>query len=149
MRTERDAFFAHFSKLVEAEDLESAGVGQNRAVPRHEAVQAAESADLLYARPQIKVISIAQENLNTEFFEDVLRHGFHGSLCSNGHKDRGFDFPMRRGESAATGRAVPGFNLELNRHCWDCIEPAGAQLQPQQAPKCEIGNGNVTLVRIS
>ena len=49
--------------LGEAEELEAAAVGEDRAVPAHEAVQAAERRDDLFARPQGQVIGVGQHHL--------------------------------------------------------------------------------------
>src|SRR5207253_5514972 len=45
MRTEAHAFVGNFAKFGKAEDLVAAGIRQNRAGPRHEPMQAAESAN--------------------------------------------------------------------------------------------------------
>ena len=49
--------------MGEAEELEAAAVGQDRAVPAHEAVQAAQRRDHLFAGPQGQVIGVAQDHL--------------------------------------------------------------------------------------
>ena len=46
--------------LGQAEDLKAAAVGEDRPVPAHERVQAAERRDSLLARPQREVIRVAR-----------------------------------------------------------------------------------------
>ena len=53
MRAEAHAFVGDFAKLGKAEDLKAAGIGEDRAGPGHEFVQAAEFADQLVTRAQI------------------------------------------------------------------------------------------------
>ena len=47
-----DPVVGDLADLGEAEDLEAAGVGEDRPVPAHEAVQAAQLGDQLVAGPQ-------------------------------------------------------------------------------------------------
>ena len=49
--------------MGQAEELKAAAVGQDRAVPAHEAVQPAERGDDLFAGPQREMIGVAQHHL--------------------------------------------------------------------------------------
>ena len=49
MRTEQHAFISHLAQRIEAKDLKTAGVGQDRAGPCHEFVEAAEAFDAFMA----------------------------------------------------------------------------------------------------
>jgi hypothetical protein len=51
MAPERHAVLVDDPEVAERHDLESAGVGQDRLVPGHEPVKAAEPGDALVARP--------------------------------------------------------------------------------------------------
>ena len=53
MRAEAHAFVGNFAKVGEAEDLEAAGIGEDRAGPRHEFVEAAEFSNQFVAGAQI------------------------------------------------------------------------------------------------
>jgi len=53
VRTEAHAFIGDLPQFREAEHLVSAGIGENRAVPRHELVQSAQLANQCVPRPQI------------------------------------------------------------------------------------------------
>ncbi len=60
MRPEQHAFFGDLAQAVEAEDLESAGIGEDRPRPGHELVQSAELPDGLVPGPQEKMIGVAR-----------------------------------------------------------------------------------------
>ena len=77
MRAESDTFFRDLPQFVQAENLEAAGVGENRPRPRHEAMQPTRLPHLLHSRAQIKMVSISQQDLNADVFENVLRNAFH------------------------------------------------------------------------
>ena len=122
MRAKRDAFFADLAQLAEAEDLESAGVGEHGAIPRHEAVESAKLADVLVSGPQIEMVSVAENDLGAQFFEDVLGNGLHCGDGANGHEDRRFDLAMRGDDASGAGAAIAGFDSEVQGHCVDCTE---------------------------
>ena len=48
--------------VAEREHLEAAGVGEDRAVPRHEAVQAAELRDQVLAGPEVQVVRVGEQD---------------------------------------------------------------------------------------
>ncbi len=80
-------------------------------------MQASEVANGFDSRPQIKMIGIAQKNLDAEFFENVLRDSFNSSSSAYWHEHWSFDLAMRRTQATAAGRAGVGLNSELNGHC--------------------------------
>ncbi len=120
MRAKRHSFLSHFAKLVQAENLEAARIGENCPRPGHESMQASEIPDSLDSRPQIKVISIAEENLDAEFFENVLRHSFHSSSRAYRHKHGSLDLTVRRKQAAAPGRTDLCPDMKFNGHSGDC-----------------------------
>jgi hypothetical protein len=65
-------------------------------------MQAAHAANRLMPGPQIKMVSIAENDFSAEQFESVLRNRFHSSLRADGHKDWRFDGLMRKRETRAT-----------------------------------------------
>ena len=117
MRAKRHALVGDFAKFVQAENLEAAGISQDRPRPGHESVQASEVADGLDSRPQIEVISIAEKNLDPEFFENILRDGFDRGGGAYGHKHGSFDLSMGRDQATSAGRAGAVPDYELNGHC--------------------------------
>src|SRR5271155_2062719 len=70
VRTKRHAFFGDLAQLVQAENLESAGIGQDGLRPRHEAMQPAQPSNGFDSRTQVEVIGIAEKNLDAEFFQN-------------------------------------------------------------------------------
>ena len=66
MRLEDDALLGDFPQAAQAEDLEAAGIGEDGAGPRHEAVQPAQLADQFVPGPQKEMIGIGQQNLDVE-----------------------------------------------------------------------------------
>ena len=64
VRLETHAFFGDLAQSAQAEDLEAAGIGKDRAGPGRETVQAAELPDQFMPGPQKQMIRIAQDNLN-------------------------------------------------------------------------------------
>ena len=80
-------------------------------------MQTTQLADLLDSRPKVEMVSVAQKNLDSEFFENVLRNAFDRGQRAYGHKDRGFDLAMRCKQTAGARRAGGDFNFELHGHC--------------------------------
>src|SRR5579862_4175375 len=105
MRAKCDTFFGNLAQFVQTKNLEAARIGKDRARPRHKTMEPAELSDGLDSRPQIKMISIAEKNLDTEFFENVLRHSFHRCRGSHRHEHRSFDLAVRRKQAATASCA--------------------------------------------
>ena len=104
MRAERDAFVGDLAQIAQAEDLKSAGIGENRVRPRHELVQAAHLADQFVPGPEEQVIRVAENDLRAEVFQVLLRWPF-------------------------TVAAVPtGMNAGVS------IMPCGVVMRPSRAP---------------
>ena len=115
MRAERHALFRHLAQIAQAEYLESAGVGEDGPVPRHELLHAAELAHHLHARPQIQVIGVVQQDLDAKLFQHVLRHAFD---CANGadrHENWRLHLAMRRKEASGARFAVDGPQSESEK----------------------------------
>ena len=96
VRLEAGALLGDLPALGEAVDLEAARVGEERAVPGHEPVQAAERPDQLVSGPQHQVVGVAEEDLRPERAEVVLADGLHRGLGAHGHEDRGLHRAVRR-----------------------------------------------------
>src|ERR1700683_1717857 len=121
MRAKRYAFFCDLAKLVQTEDLKASGIGQNRSRPRHEAMQSTKVAHGFDSRAQVEVISVAEKNLNAEFLENVLGHGFDRRRGADGHEHRRFDLAVRREQPPSASGAGMSLDLELDGHlCLPC-----------------------------
>jgi len=94
VRLERDTLVADVAQLRQTKGLESAAVGQDRAVPAHELVQAPEIADQVRARPQVEVVGVAQDDLRADFAELRGRERLHRALRADRHEDRRLDRPV-------------------------------------------------------
>ena len=92
VRAECDALLVDFAKSVQAEYLESARVGEDRALPRHKAVQSTQPAYDVYTGPQVEVVGISEQNLDVQLVEQVLGHAFDRGQRSNRHKDEACRF---------------------------------------------------------
>jgi len=59
---ELDSVFAQGAELGEGENLESTGIGEDRAVPAHELVEPAELAHDFVARPEVQVVRVSEDH---------------------------------------------------------------------------------------
>ena len=66
------ALLGDLAQFGQREDLKAAGVGEDRAVPGHEAVQPAHFSDGFDTGPQIKVIGISEQDLDAQLFQHIL-----------------------------------------------------------------------------
>src|SRR5665213_432369 len=76
-------------------------------------------------RAQVEMISIAQQNLRVDVFQNILRNSFYRSRCSHRHKHWRFDHAMRVPHGRAPSRAVCGVDRESKRHA--CLIVWGAE----------------------
>jgi hypothetical protein len=95
--------------------LKATGVGEDRLVPAHEAVQPAVLADHLDSRPQPEVERIAEDDLRAERGELGGRHGLHRAVGAHRHESRRVDAAVRQLEHAAARLAIGAQDLELHR----------------------------------
>ena len=116
VRAEAYAFFFHLAQLAQAEDLETAGVGEQGPVPAHELVQPAQLAHQLVPRPKVQVIGISQNDLRAQVFQDVLRDRFDSSGRADRHECRRFHAAVRGVNAAQAGRTGLGLNGEGKDH---------------------------------
>src|SRR5579863_10243446 len=63
VRAKRHALLSDFAKLVQAENLKAAGIGENRPRPCHKAMQATEITYGFDSGTQVEVVSITEQNL--------------------------------------------------------------------------------------
>src|SRR5260370_5917776 len=95
MRPEEHALVRDFPQPGQAEDLISAGIGQDRARPSHELVQAAQIADERVPRPEIEMIGVGEKNLCAEIFEGLLRNSLDRPGRAHGQERRRINRAMR------------------------------------------------------
>ena len=122
MRAKAHAVVADFAQLGKAENLVAAGIGENRAVPGHEFVQAAQFANQFVAGTKIEMIGIAENHLRAEFFERFIAQALHGGLRAHRHEHRRFDRAMRSAQAAAARATRVGHcNGKAEFHSLECI----------------------------
>ncbi len=116
MRAEGDALFGDLAQIAEAENLKSAGVGEDGAIPAHETVQAAQAPDQLMTRTQVEVIGVAEKKLDAEVFQHILWNRFDRGLGAHRHKDGCLDRGVRENQRGATREAAPFMDLKAQGH---------------------------------
>ena len=116
VRAERHTFLVDFAQFVEAEDLKSARVGQDRPPPRHESMQPAHPSHGLNPWPQVEVIRIAENDVRAQLFERVLRHAFDRRHRSHRHEHRCLDLGVRSEQAPEASFAADGIDVEGKGH---------------------------------
>ncbi len=87
-RTKAHALLAQLAPAREAEDLEPARIGEDRAVPIHEAMQAGMRADYRGTRSQHEMKCVAQDDLCADADELLGCHRLHGPVRAHRHECR-------------------------------------------------------------
>ena len=114
-RAERHALFVHFEdRVAQREDLIAARVGEDRAVPAHELMKAAELSDHVLPGAEMEVVGVAEQDLGAERAQlDRIDH-LHGRLRADGHERRRAELPVRGLEHSGTRLAVGGGDPEAH-----------------------------------
>ena len=100
-------------RVAEREDLVAAGVGEDRAVPAHEGVQAAELGDQVLARAQVQVVRVAEQHRRAERAQLVGMDALHRALRPDGHERRRRHVAVRGAEQTGAGGAVGRRDVEV------------------------------------
>ena len=113
---ERDAVVVDTrDRVSKREDLEAAGVGQDRAVPRHERMEPAEVADQLVAGPEMQVVRVTEQNLGAEAAHLERVERLDGSFRPDGHEDGSPHVPVPRSQHTGPRRPVGRSHRERHR----------------------------------
>ncbi len=116
-RPEGDALLVDAGdRVAQREDLEAAGVGQDRPVPAHERVQAAELRDQVGAGAEMQVVRVAEQDLRPGRAHLVGVQALDGRLRADRHERRRRHSrpcavcrsPARAAPSVALIRKLPG-----------------------------------------
>jgi hypothetical protein len=105
--------FAQLAQLRQRHHLEAAGIGEHRAVPAGEGLQAAKCGDALGSGPQHQVIGIAEHDVGAGIAHLAPVHALHRAGRADRHEGRRPHQAMRRGEASAARRAVGTQKLEM------------------------------------
>ena len=108
MRAEGDALVADLPEGRQAEDLEAAGVGEDGAVPVHEAVQAAQLGDGLHPGPEIEVVHVAQDDAGPHGPQLLRGEGLHRGIGAHRHEDGGVNHAAAGADLSQAGRRRAG-----------------------------------------
>jgi len=111
---ERHTFFDDLSQSGKAEDLITAGIGQDRTGPRDKFVQTAEFTDQVGAGAEEEVVRVAENDRGAQFFPQIaLREPFDRSLRSDGHENRGGYIAVFGVQNTGTGPCFRALGEEL------------------------------------
>ena len=105
MALEFDAFFVDATKAFEREHLEAAGIGEQRPIPCHELVKAAELLDDVLAGTDVQVVGVREDDLRADGFEIGGRQRADGRLRADRHEDRRRNDAVRQNERPRPRRA--------------------------------------------
>ena len=112
MRAEDGFLLGHLDAMGEAEKLEAAAVGEDGPVPAHEAVQAAQGGDHLFARPQGEMVGIAQDHFRPAWRERCSISSPLTLPCvATGMKAGSLHLAVRRGKDAPP-RGTVGIDVQ-------------------------------------
>ena len=101
-RLKFDTLLAHFVTRGEAPYLEAPGIGQDRFLPVHKAMQPSMPADDLRPGTQHQVEGIAEYDLGTEAFEVLGGQRLDGTVRTHRHKRRRFNRAARKTQLPAS-----------------------------------------------
>ncbi len=108
-------------RVAEREDLEPAGIGEDRTVPAGEGVQTAELLDDVLARPEMEVVRVAEDHVGAEAAHLVGVERLDRPLRADGHECRRADLAVGCCENAGARRAVG--RLHAERHSTTMASP--------------------------
>src|SRR6266545_2235657 len=100
MRTEFDSVLLDLADFRQAEDLESAAIGENRRGPVDEPVQPARGADDVETGADVEVIGVAEDDLRAHLAQLARVNRLDAALRADGHVQRGVHDAARRGQSS-------------------------------------------------
>lgn len=79
-------------------------------------MQPAEPPHRVDPRPQIKVVSISEQDLDAQFLKQILRNALDGSQCPHRHEDWCVDLAMWRDQFADATSTAGSLNLKFDGH---------------------------------
>ena len=106
MRLEGDAMLVDAPELRQRHDLVAAGIGEDRSVPMHELVQAAEPGDALGAGPQHQMIGVGEDDVGAGRAHVLGEHGLDRGAGADRHEGRRAD-ERRAASRSRRARALP------------------------------------------
>ena len=95
------ALLLDLAQAGEREDLESAGIGEDRLIPAHKFVQPARLLDQLLAGADVQVIGVGEDDLRADLVQFARGRPLDGRLRAHRHEDRSLDVAVRGMHNAA------------------------------------------------
>ena len=117
---ERHAVLVHDPQVAERDDLEPARVGEDRPVPVHERVQAAEPGDALVPGPQVQVVGVGEDDRGAGLADLVGRERLDRRVGADRHELRRLDDAVGQRQ-----RPGPGAGRPVRRRRDRDLEPGG------------------------
>ena len=102
-----DARLVDATELRQRHDLIAAGIGEDRLLPMHEAMEAAEIGDALGAGAEHQVIGVGKEDIGAGRSHVLGKHGLDRGAGADGHEGGRPHHPARRGDGARPSAPVP------------------------------------------
>ncbi len=112
VRREGDAVVVETPPALEAKDLKAARIGEDRAIPRHEAMESARRLDRRDAGTQPEMIRVGKHDLRLRLAQLRRRHAFHRRRGADRHEAGRLDVAVRQAQAAASRAAVPRYETE-------------------------------------
>ncbi len=112
MGLEGDAAVVDAPQLGQRHDLIAAAVGEDRLVPMHEAVQAAELGDALRAGPEHQMVGIGEQDVGAGSRHVLGEHGLDRGAGADRHEGWRAHDPARRHDGAGPRAAVARLDRE-------------------------------------
>ncbi|MNP64287.1 hypothetical protein D3C76_1597710 [compost metagenome] len=108
------ALFGDLTNITEAEHLEAAGIGEDRAFPLHEIMQIAVQFHhfLAWAQPQVE--GVTEDNLCASGFNFFRRHPFYGAVGADRHKCWRFYHAAIKHQAATASASVGGIEFKFH-----------------------------------
>ena len=131
MRTEFGPVFGDLHDRRQAEKLKSAAVGQDRAVPAHESVQAAQLFDDPFARPQGKMIGVRQNHFGAGGAKLLDLQPLDRGLRADRHEGRQLHRAVRSAERRPPGLRTGVDMVQFER------KSGGSMGQVLQCSRCQ------------
>src|SRR5690625_170790 len=104
------------SKPGQAHHLEAAAIGQDGALPAHEAAEPAQSGNPLGSRSQHEMVGIAKKDLRAAGSNLLRQQALYCAERADWHEGGGVDAAVGGSQPAAPGGSVAADNVELKAH---------------------------------
>src|SRR5439155_6317199 len=118
-------------RVAQGEDLEAAGVGEDRPVPACECVQTAKLRDDILAGPEVEVVGVAEDHRRADSTELVRVHALDRAFRAHGHERRRRNLAVRGADQTGPRLAVGRGDGEIRAQS---ALPSG---HPEPTTRCE------------